>query len=410
MKKFMVIFLLFLTGCEYYEVDCEKYPSATVCQSGVVEVEKPITEVEEPEMSLTELCETYPGHAECIEPFSATKPHNNGPEFTLSNVGVYGTYPDGYFNTFISMRVYLSSDQHPNDYQSMAIRMAEQYHRLADKYNNYDGVVNIKTINDNPAEKHYVEKELYDLLKFSVLNYETSMGYFDISIGPVSSLWHDKRVRCQDYYMNENFCELPDVEQVESVSGYVNINGIILNDEEMSIQMSEGMSLDLGGVAKGYFAEKLAEKFAQNGARAFVINAGGNIKTYGEKPRDDGMYHFGIQDPFKPRGEGIEGYRLQLPGGYSAVSSGDQENYFIVEDVVYHHIISPFTFMPDHYSRQVTVVTNDSRAADILSTTIYLLPIEEGIAFVNGLENVEALWIDFDGNVHVTEGMNDFLE
>lgn len=405
MKKLILIFLLFLTGCEYYEVDCEKYPAATVCQSGVEEIEKPIVEVEEPD-PISDLCQVYPGHAECIEPFSTYRIS----EYTLPDWGVHGDYPDGYFNTYVAMTMYLSGDQHPNDYQSMAIRMAENYHRLADKYNNYEGVVNIKTINDNPTEKHYLDKELYDLLKFSVLNHEVSMGYFDITIGPVSSLWHTKRVKCQDYYMNPSFCELPDIDTVSSASKHINIEGIILNDEEMSIQMSEGMSLDLGGVAKGYFAEKLAEKFARNGLRAFLISAGGNVKTYGEKPVEDGMYHIGIQDPTKPRGEALEGYRLQLPGGYSAVSSGDQENFFVVDEVVYHHIINPYTSLPDHYSRQVTIVTNDSRAADILSTTAYLLPLDEGIEYINSLDNVEALWIDLEGNVHTSEGMSDFLE
>lgn len=394
MKKLVILLTLFLVGCEYYEVDCEKYPSATVCQPE--EVEKPIVEIEEPVVPEYDVCEEYPGHAECIEPFSS---------FRISEY----TLPSEYsFDTFVSMRFYLSGDQHPIDYQSIAIRLSEKYHQLSNKYDAYEGVVNVKTINDNPAEKHFLEPELYELIKFSIANYETSQGYFDISINPVSTIWHDYRVKCEDYYFNEFFCNLPTDEEIAESSQYVGVDGIILNDEEMSIQMSEGMSLDLGAVSKGYFAEKLAEKFAQRGLRAFIINAGGNIKTYGEKP-DGTLYTIAIQDPTKPRGEGALEFGLELPGGYSAVSSGDQEKYYIVDGEIYHHIINPYTNWPDRYFRQVTIVTNDSRAADILSTTVYLMPLEEGLAFVNSLDNVEALWVGIDGEITKSEFMDDFI-
>lgn len=395
MKKLILVFILFLAGCEYYEVDCEKYPSATVCQSGVIE--KPIIEIEEPVVEEYDICEEYPGHAECIEPFSTHR------------ISEYSLPSEFSFDTFVSMRFYLSSDQHPIDYQSIAIRLSEKYHKLSNKYDSYEGVVNVKTINDNPTEKHYLEKELYDLIKFSLLNKEVSNGYFDISINPVSSIWHDYRVKCEDYYFNEFFCHLPTDEELEAASQYVGVEGIILNDEEMSIQMSEGMSIDLGAVSKGYFAEKLAEKFAQRGLRAFIINAGGNIKTYGNKP-DGENFVIAIQDPTLPRGEGSLPYRIGLPGGYSAVSSGDQEKYYLVDGEIYHHIINPYTNWPDRYFRQVTIITNDSRAADILSTSVYLMPLEEGLAYVNGLENVEALWVGLDGEITMSENFELFIE
>ncbi len=392
MKKMILVLLLFLTGCEYYEVDCEKYPAATVCLN---DSEKPIVEIE-PELEI-DVCIEYPGHAECIEPFSSYRIS----EFSL---------PQDYsFDTYVSMRFYLTDDQHPNDYQSIAIRLAEKYHKLSSKYDNYEGVVNIKTINDNPTEKHFLERELYELIKFSLDNYDMSKGYFDITINPVSTIWHDYREKCTDYYFNDFFCNLPTDEELAVAEVFVDITKVILNDEEMSIQLSEGMSLDLGGVSKGYFAEMLAEKFAQRGLRSFIISAGGNVKTYGTKP-DNENFVIAIQDPTMLRGEGALEYKLSLPGGYSAVSSGDQEKYYMVDGEIYHHIINPFTNYPDRFSRQVTIVTNDSRAADILSTTVYLMPVEEGILFVNSLENVEALWVGLDGTLYFSSGIMNFVE
>jgi len=404
MKRVLLVLLLFLTGCEYYQVDCEKYPSATVCQSN--EVDKPIIEIEEP--PVINICEVYPGHAECIDPFSELKSHSQRKE-VLPDWGPLGQYDDGFFKAHITFEAYLSNDQNVTDYKDVAVRLAEKYHRYADKYNTYEGIVNVKTINDNPSEKHYLDKELYDLIKFSTLNYPVSNGYFDISFAPVIDIWSDTRDWCGgNDYINPG-CELPSMASLEEAVLLTGVDKLILNDDEMSIVMNEGMSIDLGGVAKGYFAEVLANEFAQRGLRAFVINAGGNIKTYGTKPSGE-LYNIYIQDPFKPRGEGALEEELIIPGGYSVVSSGDQEKYFIYEDEIYPHIVSPFTLWPDRYFRQVTIITNDSRAADILSTTVYLMPIEEGMAYVNGLDNVEALWVGLNGEIIKSDGMADFIK
>ncbi|XMB86634.1 FAD:protein FMN transferase [Mycoplasmatota bacterium WC44] len=422
MKKLMILLFL-LAGCtveEKSEIDCELFPSATVCQE-VDEVEKPIIipeddeeeEVipeenpeEEPEEEVEEIppyniCDDYPNHAECMGPLKSYQIHS---------------YPDGnrafnpfqFFDAYISMQLYLSPDQNEYVYTSIYNNLGEKYHQLSDKYNYYDGIVNVKTINDNPEETHYLSKELYDLIKFSVTNSELTKGYFDISIGAASSIWHYYREKCTTYNFHPSFCFVPKTEELESIRDKVDISKIILNDEEMSITMEEGMSLDLGGVAKGYFVEILAQKFIDNGARTFLINAGGNIKTYGSKPNGE-FFTLGIQDPTLPRGQGKLSFDLNIPGGYSVVTSGDNVRYYKVDGEVYHHIINPYTLVPDRYSRQVTIITNDSRAADILSTTVYLMTVEDGIEYVNSLENVEAIWYGLDNGISYSKNVMKFI-
>ncbi|XMB67681.1 FAD:protein FMN transferase [Mycoplasmatota bacterium zrk1] len=421
MKKIILLMIVILVGCtksmepikieeatNETTIDCEKFPSATECiDKG--ETTKPIIIPEvieqtdpdpipdpEPEPGPYNICDDYPNHAECLEP--------------LTSFQVY-THESGndYFDSFIGMKLYIASDQRGFDYVSIYKRLGEKYHQISDKYHNYDGVVNIKTINDNPSNTHYLSKELYNLIKFSIANYDLTEGYFDISIGPASSIWHYYRERCLGYdNLVPYFCSVPKVDELNNVRDYIDIDKIVLNDDEMSITMEEGMSLDLGGVAKGYFVEMLAEEFMKNGLRAFLINAGGNIKTYGNKPQD-GFYTIGVQDPTKPRGEAKLPFSLNIPGGYSVVSSGDQIRYYEVDGEIYHHIVNPYNLFPDRHSRQVTIITNDSRAADILSTSVYLMTIEKGIEFVDNLDNVEAIWYGLDNEVYFSKNALDFI-
>ena len=160
-------------------------------------------------------------------------------------------------------------------------------------------------------------------------------------------------------------------------------------------------SIDVGAVGKGYATEQAAKVLEQKGCKSYVLNIGGNIRIVGTKSNGDG-WTTGIKDPNNPYG----GYVMYLKiADTSCVTSGVYERYFMVNGVRYHHIIDEKTLMPANYFISLTVITKDSGLADALSTALFCMTYEEGLALVNTLENVDVLWIYSDGTQKYTKGI-----
>ena len=163
------------------------------------------------------------------------------------------------------------------------------------------------------------------------------------------------------------------------------------------------MRLDLGAIAKGYAADEVERILLASHVKAAVVDLGGNIKVVGRKP-DGSAWRVGIQNPFDERGSYIG--IANLEGGYTVVTSGIYERYFIGGDGRhYHHIFSSETGYPvDNGLVSVTVICRSSMEADGLSTTLFSLGLEDGMAFAETLEGVEAIFIDAERNVYPTTG------
>jgi thiamine biosynthesis lipoprotein len=175
------------------------------------------------------------------------------------------------------------------------------------------------------------------------------------------------------------------------------------NDLNVTLKQ-DGMTLDLGGIAKGWIADEISRFLQDNGAEHFLINLGGNVLVYGGKP-DGSPFRIGMQDPTADRGRYMGIFSLE---NGSVVSSGVYERYFEADGVRYHHILSTEDGRPVRNGlAAVTILSAESIDGDALSTTVFALGLEAGMDLVQSLEDVEAAFVTETGRVILTQGAAD---
>ena len=158
----------------------------------------------------------------------------------------------------------------------------------------------------------------------------------------------------------------------------------------------------MGGIAKGYIADKMKDYLNEKGITSGMINLGGNVLTLGDKP-DGSNYNIGIQKPFSDDGTAIASVEVS---DKTVVSSGVYERYFYVGDNFYHHILNPKTGYPyDNNLLGVTIICPKSVDGDGLSTTCFALGLEDGMKLIESLDDTEAVFITDDYELHTTSGI-----
>lgn len=279
------------------------------------------------------------------------------------------------------------------------------YNNLYDIYHDYEGINNIKTINDNagtaPVE---VEPEIINLLKFSKEMYEKTDGQINIAMGSVLSIWHDYREEGSE---NPENAKIPPMEDLKAASMHTNIEDIIIDEEASTVYLADPeMSLDVGSIGKGYAVQRVADYARELGMEDLLLSVGGNVCAVGEKT-DGSMWRLGIQNPDL---ESEETYAKKVDiKDACVVTSGNYQRYYMVDGVRYCHIIDPDTLMPADYFASVSIITTDSGQADALSTAVYNMPFEEGLAFVNAMDGVEAMWIFEDGSIEYSKNFEQYV-
>lgn len=232
-----------------------------------------------------------------------------------------------------------------------------------------------------------------------------SEGALDVSIGRLSRLWDiDTWAAATD----PGDYELPGQEAITQALATAGWQEISLEPQTDGafVSIPADMQLDLGAVGKGVALDEirgiLEEHPEVSGA---VISVGGSILTYGSKP-EGGAWQIAVTDPLSPSDSvGI----LTLDGGYCVSTSGDYERYVEVDGIRYHHILDPRTGSPARSDvAGVTIVTQDGFLSDALSTACFVLGQEEGQKLLEKYD-AEGLFIDHEGNITMTEGMQQYF-
>lgn len=309
------------------------------------------------------------------------------------------------FDTVTTMIGYGKSQEDVAAKTDILMDELKRYHKLYDIYNSYDGINNLKTINDNAGiEPVVVDKEIIDLLKFSIDLYDKTNGQTNIALGKVLKIWHNYRNYGID---NPSEATLPSMDELEEAAKHCNIQDIIIDEEASTVYLNDPeMSLDVGSIGKGYAVQKISEYARELGYNNMVISAGGNISVIGPKA-DESIWKFGVQNPdLESEQASIASVNLV---DTCLVTSGDYQRYYTVDGIEYCHIIDPDTLMPADYCKSVTLITPHSGEADALSTALFCMSVEEGLAFINTIPNAEAMWVLEDGSITYSANFDSYL-
>ena len=311
-----------------------------------------------------------------------------------------------HFNTVSTLSSYGDVTEEEFDgYVKTVDEMLEYYHKLFDIYYEYTGVNNIKTINQNAGKSPVaVDEELIVFLEYCKEMHTLTGGKTNVMFGSVLSIWHNARELADENagYLDESL--LPSRADLAEAAKHTSIDLLVINKDEKTVYISDPLaSLDVGAIAKGYAATKIAEKLKSLGADSMALNAGGNIVTIGVKPNGD-QWVTGITNPDKTTFNSLI-CKVKM-GETALVTSGDYERYFVSGNKNYHHIIDPDTLMPASYFASVSIFTPDSGLADALSTALFCMSYEDGLALIQSIGGVEALWIYHDGTMKMTNGVN----
>ena len=309
-------------------------------------------------------------------------------------------YTATFLELFDTVTTILGFSHSREDFEQQAQQLRDQlyrYHQLFDIYNDYEGIHNIKTINDlagiSPVE---VDPAIIQLLLDCKQYYEVTGGKVNVAMGGVLKLWHEARA---DGIRDPRQATLPDPEALAQAAAHSTFDSVLIDEAASTVFITDpAVSLDVGAIAKGWATQRVAE----SAPRGMLISVGGNVCATGPK-KGDNPWVIGIQNP--DGGDYL--HTLYISGG-AVVTSGDYQRTYVVDGKAYHHIIDPETRMPGTLWRSVTVVCQDSALADALSTALFLLPLAEGQALAEKWD-AQVLWLDPEGREFMTPGFESIL-
>jgi len=314
--------------------------------------------------------------------------------FLFSSTNKKGLYTTNlfYMDTYINIKIYDVDEKTKDKAFDNIDKIYKKYHELSDRYQKYDNVKNIYYINNIDINTEIeIEKELYDLIDYSVSFCNQSNGLLNIAMGNVIDVWKS--------YRDGEKEGIPTIDELKDKN--INLEDLVLLKNNKILKKSN-ISLDLGAFAKGYATEEVGKYLESIDIDKYIINAGGNVKVgnhYNNK-----KYKIGLEKPTKES----DIYKVVNGNNIAVTTSGSYERFYEYNGKSYHHIIDPNTLFPPQYMLSVSVITNDSTYADALDTMLFLMSTLDGLDYVNKLDDVYAIWYTNDGKVIKSEGFKKY--
>ena len=296
--------------------------------------------------------------------------------------------------TVISVTLYDSTDE------SILDKVFDKVKNLEETFSINETGTEVDKINDNAGiEPVKVSDDTIEVVKEGIYYSDLSHGKFDITVGPLVKLWNIPDRPTED---------IPTQDELNVVLPLTNYKDVVIDEANKTVFLTRpGMMLDLGGIAKGYAADVISKMLTDEGVKSAIIDLGGNIFAHGEKVSGD-AWKIGIQNPFSNRGEIVGAISVK---NKSIVTSGIYERYIEVNGVKYHHILNPETGYPyENDIAGITIISDKSTTGDALSTSVFALGIEEGMKFVEKLDDVDAIFVTKEKGIYVTSGIKDNFE
>lgn len=284
-------------------------------------------------------------------------------------------------NTVVTITIYDSSDVSLLD---NALALCDTYENLFSRTRETSELYQI-----NQGLKRELSPETEELLEIALSYNRLSNGLFEPSIGPVSSLWN----------FHAEDPTVPEDALIQAALPLVNAENLHLSNH--TITMDTGMMLDLGAISKGYIADRIKEYLIEQGVKSAVIDLGGNVLCIGSRP-DGTPFQIGIRQPFQDTNTAAAVLSIT---DQSVVTSGIYERCFEENGVLYHHLLDPATGYPcDNELASVTILSDHSVDGDALSTSCFLMGMEQGMELIDSLPDVYAIFITREGELTYSEG------
>lgn len=297
-----------------------------------------------------------------------------------------------YLDTSIIIEFYSNDKKIANEALSQIEAIYQKYHKLTNRYDEYDNIINLYTIrhnfkNDNSIQ---ISEELYNLIEYGIKLYEESNGIIDISIGNVTEVWKT--------YL-ETKIGIPSQEELKLVHNQ-NINNVILLENNKI--KNNHINIDLDSIKNGYVADIISNYLKEKKITKYYINAGDVIVT--GSPYQKENYHVALTDS-DSKAEILTTIEIK---NKAIVTKNILKNAFSYQNKQYHSNINSNTLYPNDNVKSVTVIADTAKEAEKIANILFSMNVEEGKKYINDLDNIEVIWVTNNDETIKTDGIEKF--